>query len=78
MDRLDPGCSGESGKRLEFAAFKAGLPVLGLDGTLADVVAADSPARGKVFAKTGTYTDPDLLNDRALVRSKSLASGASP
>jgi serine-type D-Ala-D-Ala carboxypeptidase/endopeptidase (penicillin-binding protein 4) len=60
-------------KRPEFAAYKAALPVLGVDGTLADVVGADSPARGKVFGKTGTYTDPDLVNDRAYLRSKSLA-----
>jgi len=61
------------GKRTEFTAFKAALPVLGVDGTLADMVTADSPARGKVFAKTGTYTDSDLLNDRPFLRSKSLA-----
>jgi D-alanyl-D-alanine carboxypeptidase/D-alanyl-D-alanine-endopeptidase (penicillin-binding protein 4) len=60
-------------KRPDFAALKSALPVLGVDGTLADVVGADSPARGKVFAKTGTYTDPDLLNDRPYLRSKSLA-----
>jgi D-alanyl-D-alanine carboxypeptidase/D-alanyl-D-alanine-endopeptidase (penicillin-binding protein 4) len=60
-------------KRPEFAAYKAGFPVLGVDGTLVDVVEKDSPARGKVFAKTGTYSDPDLLNDRLLLRSKSLA-----
>jgi D-alanyl-D-alanine carboxypeptidase/D-alanyl-D-alanine-endopeptidase (penicillin-binding protein 4) len=60
-------------KRPDFAAYKAALPILGVDGTLADAVPADSPARGKVFAKTGTYTDPDLLNDRPYLRSKSLA-----
>jgi D-alanyl-D-alanine carboxypeptidase/D-alanyl-D-alanine-endopeptidase (penicillin-binding protein 4) len=59
-------------KRPDFAAFREALPVLGVDGTLADTVPADSPARGKVFAKTGTYGDPDLLNDRVLLRSKSL------
>jgi D-alanyl-D-alanine carboxypeptidase/D-alanyl-D-alanine-endopeptidase (penicillin-binding protein 4) len=47
--------------------------VLGVDGTLADTVGRDSPARGKVFAKTGTYGDPDLLNDRVILRSKALA-----
>jgi D-alanyl-D-alanine carboxypeptidase/D-alanyl-D-alanine-endopeptidase (penicillin-binding protein 4) len=60
-------------KRPEFAAYRAALPVLGVDGTLADAVGPDSPARGKVFAKTGTYGDPDLLNDRVLLRSKALA-----
>jgi D-alanyl-D-alanine carboxypeptidase/D-alanyl-D-alanine-endopeptidase (penicillin-binding protein 4) len=60
-------------KRPEFAAYKAGFPILGVDGTLVDVVGKDSPARGKVFAKTGTYGDADLLNDRMLLRSKALA-----
>jgi D-alanyl-D-alanine carboxypeptidase/D-alanyl-D-alanine-endopeptidase (penicillin-binding protein 4) len=60
-------------RRPDFAGFKAGLPVLGVDGTLADVLPADSPARGKAWAKTGTYGDVDLLNDRVLLRSKALA-----
>ncbi len=59
--------------RPDFPVFRAALPVLGVDGTLADVVPMDSPARGKVWAKTGTYTDADLLNQRALLRSKALA-----
>jgi len=37
------------------------------------VVGKSSPAKGKVSAKTGTYTDVDLLNDRILLRSKALA-----
>jgi D-alanyl-D-alanine carboxypeptidase/D-alanyl-D-alanine-endopeptidase (penicillin-binding protein 4) len=60
-------------KRPDSATFKAALPVLGVDGTLADVLPADSPARGKAWAKTGTYGDSDLLNDRVLLRSKALA-----
>ncbi len=60
-------------KRPDFGVYRAALPVLGVDGTLSDAVPADSPARGKVFAKTGTYGDPDLLNDRVLLRSKALA-----
>ena len=60
-------------KRPDWAAFKAALPVLGVDGTLVDVVDADSPARGKVLAKTGTFGDGDLLNGRLLERAKSLA-----
>jgi D-alanyl-D-alanine carboxypeptidase/D-alanyl-D-alanine-endopeptidase (penicillin-binding protein 4) len=60
-------------KRPDFPTFKAALPVLGVDGTLHDAVKPDSPARGKVWAKTGTYGDEDLLNGRMLLRSKSLA-----
>jgi D-alanyl-D-alanine carboxypeptidase/D-alanyl-D-alanine-endopeptidase (penicillin-binding protein 4) len=53
--------------------FREMLPVLGVDGTLVDVVKKDSPARGKVVGKTGTYADFDALNGRPLLRSKSLA-----
>jgi D-alanyl-D-alanine carboxypeptidase/D-alanyl-D-alanine-endopeptidase (penicillin-binding protein 4) len=60
-------------KAPEYKVFRDCLPVLGVDGTLADVVARDSPVRGKVLAKTGTYTDPDLLNERVHLRSKALA-----
>jgi D-alanyl-D-alanine carboxypeptidase/D-alanyl-D-alanine-endopeptidase (penicillin-binding protein 4) len=60
-------------KRPEYPALLAGLPVLGADGTLADAVPPDSPARGKVFAKTGTLSWQDVLNDRVLLRSKALA-----
>jgi D-alanyl-D-alanine carboxypeptidase/D-alanyl-D-alanine-endopeptidase (penicillin-binding protein 4) len=60
-------------KRPDWPIFKAALPILGVDGTLAEAVGPDSPARGKVFGKTGTYDDSDLLNDRSLLRSKSLA-----
>jgi len=60
-------------KRPEWPAYSAGLPVLGEDGTLADAVGPDSPARGKVRAKTGTLGWADLLNDRFLLRSKALA-----
>ncbi len=59
-------------KRPEWKAFKAGLPVLGVDGTLADVVKAESPAKGKVRAKTGTLIWYDAANDRYLLKSKAL------
>jgi D-alanyl-D-alanine carboxypeptidase/D-alanyl-D-alanine-endopeptidase (penicillin-binding protein 4) len=49
------------------------LPVLGVDGTLAESVSKDSPARGKVRAKTGTLGWYDAQNERTLVRSKALA-----
>jgi D-alanyl-D-alanine carboxypeptidase/D-alanyl-D-alanine-endopeptidase (penicillin-binding protein 4) len=47
--------------------------VLGVDGTLADVVKEDSPARGKVFAKTGTLIWYDAANERYLLKSKAVA-----
>ena len=60
-------------KRDEWEVYKAALPVLGVDGTLADVVKADSPARGKVSAKTGTLIWYDAVNERYLLKSKALA-----
>jgi D-alanyl-D-alanine carboxypeptidase/D-alanyl-D-alanine-endopeptidase (penicillin-binding protein 4) len=60
-------------RRPEYPAFHAGLPVLGVDGTLAAAVGPDSPAKGKVQGKTGTLSWQDLMNDRTLLRSKALA-----
>jgi D-alanyl-D-alanine carboxypeptidase/D-alanyl-D-alanine-endopeptidase (penicillin-binding protein 4) len=60
-------------RRPDFPSFRQALPVLGVDGTLWDVASKDSPAYGKVMAKTGTYADADLLNDRFFLRCKSLA-----
>ena len=54
------------------AAFKAALPVLGRDGTLAPIQ-VNAPAAGKVFAKTGTFTSYDPLNRRPIVHGKGLA-----
>lgn len=42
-----------------------GLPVLGVDGTLADIQRS-SPASGKVFAKTGTDDSDNYLNGGGL------------
>jgi len=53
-------------------AFYAGLPILGKDGTLAEV-GRDSKAAGHVFAKTGTYVSSDFLNDAIFVDGKGLA-----
>jgi D-alanyl-D-alanine carboxypeptidase/D-alanyl-D-alanine-endopeptidase (penicillin-binding protein 4) len=60
-------------KRSDYGVFRDALPVLGVDGTLVDAVGPESPARGKVRAKTGTLTWHDLMNDRSLLRSKALA-----
>lgn len=59
-------------KRPEWDAYREAMPVLGMDGTLADVVKEDSPARGKVRAKTGTLIWLDSANDRFLLKSKAL------
>jgi D-alanyl-D-alanine carboxypeptidase/D-alanyl-D-alanine-endopeptidase (penicillin-binding protein 4) len=60
-------------KRPDFAAYRASLPVLGVDGTLAEAVPSDSPVKGKVQAKTGTLMYGDVMNDRLVLRSKALA-----
>lgn len=43
-----------------------GLPILGVDGTLVNIQ-KKSPARGKVFAKTGTWGSQDYLNNVGVV-----------
>ena len=54
------------------AAFKAALPTLGVDGTLA-AIQKGSAGAGKVFAKTGTYGRYDPLNRRQVIHGKGLA-----
>jgi PBP4 family serine-type D-alanyl-D-alanine carboxypeptidase len=54
------------------AKFRAALPVMGKDGTLVEIQ-KDSPAAGHVFAKTGTYGVPDLLNHELFITGKGLA-----
>jgi D-alanyl-D-alanine carboxypeptidase/D-alanyl-D-alanine-endopeptidase (penicillin-binding protein 4) len=48
-----------------FPALHRALPILGVDGTLFDIQNG-SPARGKVFAKTGTWGSTNLLDDDGL------------
>jgi D-alanyl-D-alanine carboxypeptidase/D-alanyl-D-alanine-endopeptidase (penicillin-binding protein 4) len=55
-----------------FQALYTALPILGVDGTLFNI-ANNSPARGKVHAKTGTWSGGDALNQRVLVSGKGLA-----
>jgi D-alanyl-D-alanine carboxypeptidase/D-alanyl-D-alanine-endopeptidase (penicillin-binding protein 4) len=52
--------------------FLAALPILGRDGTLANVL-PNAIAAGCVFAKTGTLSARDRLTDRAFVEVKALA-----
>jgi D-alanyl-D-alanine carboxypeptidase/D-alanyl-D-alanine-endopeptidase (penicillin-binding protein 4) len=60
-------------KRPDWPALEVGLPVLGIDGTLASAAEHNSPAAGHVHAKTGTLWYEDVMNGRALLRSKALA-----
>lgn len=60
-------------RRADADAFRAALPILGVDGTLARAVAATSPARGKAQAKTGTYFVDNALTGGALLTSKALS-----
>ena len=58
-------------KRPDAARWKATLPILGVDGSLA-LVNPNSPATGKVFAKTGTLAAGDLFNQRYRLPAKAL------
>ncbi|MEV7247465.1 D-alanyl-D-alanine carboxypeptidase/D-alanyl-D-alanine endopeptidase [Streptomyces cyaneofuscatus] len=56
----------------EAAVFRNALPILGVDGLLADNC-TDCPARGKVFAKTGAAVGLDALNNRLAVGAITIA-----
>ncbi|MDF2444315.1 MAG: hypothetical protein JWR01_2518 [Subtercola sp.] len=58
-------------KRPDAERWKETLPILGVDGSLADVQKG-SEAAGKVFAKTGTLVGGDALNDRVRLTTKTL------
>jgi len=60
-------------RQKDYAVFREGLPLLGVDGTLSGAIGEGSPARGKVAAKTGTIGLFDLANDSGFVQIKSLA-----
>ncbi|KQM11271.1 hypothetical protein AOA80_08900 [Methanomassiliicoccales archaeon RumEn M1] len=59
--------------REEFGPFFESLPVLGVDGSLAHSAADDSPALGKVHAKTGTRAVYNVLGDTGNAQTKALA-----
>lgn len=59
--------------RPDFEAYRRALPRLGVDGTLSKSVGADSPAKDKVFAKTGTLFWDNVMNNGSLLTSKALA-----
>jgi PBP4 family serine-type D-alanyl-D-alanine carboxypeptidase len=52
--------------------FHDALPILGRDGTLWNIQ-VHSPAAGHVYAKTGTFSTRDLLNNGVMVTGKGLA-----
>lgn len=56
----------------DFSIFKHALPILGRDGTLVKTE-VNSPAAGKVFAKTGTFGSYDMLNKRLMLIGNGLA-----
>lgn len=58
--------------RSDTAVFRRALPILGRDGTLWNIQ-PETPAAGKVFAKTGTFSVRDPLNRRTIVTGKGLA-----
>jgi serine-type D-Ala-D-Ala carboxypeptidase/endopeptidase (penicillin-binding protein 4) len=61
-----------------FQFYRDALPILGTDGTLAHAVGHDSPARGKIYAKTGTafsYGGKRLVMTKAMVGYMTAASG---
>jgi D-alanyl-D-alanine carboxypeptidase/D-alanyl-D-alanine-endopeptidase (penicillin-binding protein 4) len=59
-------------KQKDFRSYYDSFPILGRDGTLADTQ-KDSPAAGKLHAKTGTHVGEDLLNEQYVVNGKGLA-----
>jgi D-alanyl-D-alanine carboxypeptidase/D-alanyl-D-alanine-endopeptidase (penicillin-binding protein 4) len=58
-------------ERPDASEWRDTLPVLGVDGSLADVQTG-SPAAGKVFAKTGTLLGGDSFNNRYRLVTKTL------
>jgi len=59
--------------RPDFFVYEHALPILGVDGTLAKAIGANSPVKGHVQAKTGTLTWDNLLFERGLCTSKAIA-----
>ena len=59
-------------RQKDFRYFRDALPILGRDGTLWDTQ-RNSPAAGRLRAKTGTHVTGDLLNEQYVVNGKGLA-----
>jgi N-acyl-D-amino-acid deacylase len=58
--------------RPDYEVFFKALPILGKDGTLAKIQ-PNSPAAGRVHAKTGTFGSDDKLNGKMMLNGKGLA-----
>jgi serine-type D-Ala-D-Ala carboxypeptidase/endopeptidase (penicillin-binding protein 4) len=59
--------------RPEAEAYRAALPVLGVNGTEADTVPPYSPVRGKAVAKTGTVVKGDELHQQLFLMAEAMA-----
>lgn len=57
--------------RDDFDDYRDCLPVLGVDGSLTNTL-IESPAKGKVQAKTGTHVGGDTMNTRFVVFARAL------
>ena len=58
-------------ERPDAQQWQEAMPIMGVDGSVA-MVQTDSPAKGQVFAKTGTLADQDLMNQRLRLETKAL------
>ncbi len=56
-----------------YAVLRDAMPSLGVDGSLAGTVGPESPARGKVQAKTGTIITYNPLTEKPMLNAKALA-----
>src|SRR5690348_8345652 len=56
----------------DFTMFRESLPMLGESGDLA-LFGQTSPAKGKIFARTGTHGGADYVNQQALMTSRAVA-----
>lgn len=54
-----------------YRVFREGLPVMGVDGTLAGIL-PESRIAGKVHAKTGTHATLDMMNQRLVLTARAL------
>ncbi|MCX7599944.1 MAG: D-alanyl-D-alanine carboxypeptidase/D-alanyl-D-alanine-endopeptidase, partial [Armatimonadetes bacterium] len=65
-----------AGRQIEWPAFVGSLAVAGYDGTLADRF-RKSPARGRIWAKTGTMHDMTILSGYVATKSGGLVAFSS-